>query len=585
MAFAFPGARFLPLMLNETTTDAVTGSGYNQAYSAWLYCQASAAGCEPERVHSTIGGLSIWKPQPGPQTEAYNSEAEIIGYGGAAGGGKSFLALGLAATKHHRSIIFRRVFPSLGGLIDDSQKILTRKGDNYNGSAHIWKTADNRVIQFGQVQYKTDQKKHQGQPRDLMVFDECTEFPESVVRFLMGWNRTTVPGQRCRVVLTFNPPMDDVGDWVTQFFGPWLDEASPNPAEDGELRWYARVEDRDFPIKEDELRWFIADGDSLVEVADDAPIKQGRHLMTPMRGVWVNGVAYLAKSRTFFHASLKDNPILAATGYGATVDALPEPLRSLLKGQFHAGRIADPWQVIPSDWIKMANERWKQREAESGIGGLPGKLRCDTLGVDVARGGRDATVIARRYGNWFAQLIKVPGTATPNGPSVAALVMNYLDKPANKHDAGPTVHIDAIGVGTSPFDILEASSVNVIPVVASEGSKGFDKSGKLKFRNLRAEMYWRLRESLDPTNGDGLALPPDPELLADLCAPRWSLSTAGILIESKKDIFERIGRSPDCGDAVVMANWSGIPKPIAAAPPVMMSRSSWNGSGDYEDEE
>ena len=47
----------------------------------------------------------------------------------------------------------------------------------------------------------------------------------------------------------------------------------------------------------------------------------------------------------------------------------------------------------------------------------------------------------------------------------------------------------------------------------------------------------------------------DPELLADLCAPKWSLSTAGILIESKDEIAERIGRSTDCGDAVVMACW------------------------------
>lgn len=31
--------------------------------------------------------LTIWKPQHGPQTEAYASPANIIGYGGAAGGG------------------------------------------------------------------------------------------------------------------------------------------------------------------------------------------------------------------------------------------------------------------------------------------------------------------------------------------------------------------------------------------------------------------------------------------------------------------------------------------------------------------
>jgi len=31
----------------------------------------------------------IWRPLPGPQTMAYNSVADVIGYGGAAGGGKT----------------------------------------------------------------------------------------------------------------------------------------------------------------------------------------------------------------------------------------------------------------------------------------------------------------------------------------------------------------------------------------------------------------------------------------------------------------------------------------------------------------
>src|SRR5262249_43414462 len=142
----------------------------------------------------------IWSPQPGPQTDAYNSEADIIGYGGAAGGGKSMLGLGFATTKHRRSIIFRRVFPSVRGLIEDSRQILTHPNDRYNDSLHIWRTADGRIVEFGAVQYEADRKKHQGQPRDLFIFDEATEFPESIVRFLIGWNRTTIPGQKCRVL-------------------------------------------------------------------------------------------------------------------------------------------------------------------------------------------------------------------------------------------------------------------------------------------------------------------------------------------------------------------------------------------------
>jgi hypothetical protein len=76
--------------------------------------------------------------------------------------------------------------------------------------------------------------------------------------------------------------------------------------------------------------------------------------------------------------------------------------------------------------------------------------------------------------------------------------------------------------------------------------------------NVRAEMYWRLREALDPDGPDPLALPEDPELRADLTAPTYEITTAGIKIESKPEIAARLGRSPDCGDAVAL---SVLPEP------------------------
>jgi hypothetical protein len=87
--------------------------------------------------------------------------------------------------------------------------------------------------------------------------------------------------------------------------------------------------------------------------------------------------------------------------------------------------------------------------------------------------------------------------------------------------------------------------------------------------NVRAAMYWKLREALDPHTGDNLALPPDPELLADLCAPRYGVNAAGIFIEHKPDIEKRISRSPDCADALVMAHWHGTgfePPPAVQQP-------------------
>jgi len=72
--------------------------------------------------------------------------------------------------------------------------------------------------------------------------------------------------------------------------------------------------------------------------------------------------------------------------------------------------------------------------------------------------------------------------------------------------------------------------------------------------NKRAESIWKLREALDPNQEGGavVALPPDPELKADLAAFRWMLKPNGIQIEGKEEIKKRIGRSPDRGEAVVM---------------------------------
>jgi len=48
----------------------------------------------------------------------------------------------------------------------------------------------------------------------------------------------------------------------------------------------------------------------------------------------------------------------------------------------------------------------------------------------------------------------------------------------------------------------------------------------LTFANRRPEVWWKFCEALDPDQPDGsaIALPPDPELRADLCAPTWKLT-------------------------------------------------------------
>lgn len=70
------------------------------------------------------------------------------------------------------------------------------------------------------------------------------------------------------------------------------------------------------------------------------------------------------------------------------------------RGDFLAGRSDPVWQLIPTEWIKAAQARWKPKD---------NKGPMSALGYDVARGGLDKSSAARRHGNWFDQLVTVDG--------------------------------------------------------------------------------------------------------------------------------------------------------------------------------
>lgn len=460
---------------------------------------------------------NMWKPLPGPQTLAFESTADIVGYGGAAGGGKTDLACGKAIRKHKNIMILRRESTQLTGVIDRLTQLLGGK-DGYNGQEKIWRLKT-RQIEFGSIPHLGDETKYQGRPHDFLVFDEAANFLESQVRFLLGWLRTTIPGQQCQALFTFNPPTSAEGQWVISFFAPWIQKNHPNPAKPGELRWFATIEGKD------------------VEVENGEPFEHEGETIKPL-------------SRTFIPSRVTDNPYLMGTGYMSTLQSLPEPLRSqMLNGDFSAGIEDDPFQVIPTKWVEEAMERWTK----------PVKLDpMDSLGVDVARGGKDKTVIARRHGMWFDVPIDYPGKETPDGPATAGLVI------AASRDKAP-IHIDVIGVGSSPFDFLKEAGQQTIGVNVAKESHARDLSGLLEFFNLRSELWWKFREALDPSQNTGIALPNDPRLKADLCAPKWKLQGKKIKVESREDIVGRIGRSPDFASAYILGLMD-TPKPKTEKP-------------------
>jgi len=457
-----------------------------------------------------------WTPHPanGPQVQAYFSDAFEILYGGAAGGGKSDLLLGLARTMQNRSLLLRREFPDLErSLISRSMEFYGDRKD-YNASKHVW-NVEGRRIEFGHMervgtpQIPGDEEQYASAPYDFIGFDQLEQFPKYAYEFMFTRARSANPGQRVRIVSSANPVGENV-QWIIQRWAAWLDETHPNPAKSGEIRWYKRDEEnRD-----------------IETIADDPD----------------------AVSRTFISAGLEDNPYLGDE-YRRILKLTPEPLRSaILYGKWAAMLEDDAYQVIPRAWVKAAQARW--------VAECPNN-KSQTIGSDIARGGDDKTVFSPRRGNWYANLIKYAGRETPDGQSVVSKLILILGK-------DDKANLDIIGVGSSAYDIARLQELPVFPVNFAAGSKATDKSGQLEFVNMRAECYWKFREWLDPESYKDLPdaekpmLPPDPELLGDLIAPRWSMQTNGIKIEKKEDIKKRLGRSPDSGDAVVLARANAI---------------------------
>jgi hypothetical protein len=206
-----------------------------------------------------------------------------------------------------------------------------------------------------------------------------------------------------------------------------------------------------------------------------------------------------------------------------------------------AARQDADFQCIPTAWVIAAQDRWTER--------APQGVAMTAMGYDPAGGGTDAAELAYRHGGWYGPLVTTKGEETANAPSQAALVTKY------RKDRAPVVVDMGGGYGGAISLRFADNGIDFIKFNGAAASTARTLDGSLGFVNKRAEAWWKFREALDPDQDGGsvIALPPDPELRADLTAPTWTLKTNGIVLESKDDLRKRLGRSPGKGDAVVMA--------------------------------
>lgn len=490
------------------------------------------AALEPEKrreIEQLAARAPRFGPNEGPQTEAYISEASVTGYGGAAGGGKSALMILLALQKHHRTVMFRSEKSQLDGVIDEMKRFYgSDTGLNHQAGRfyfHGLNREEGHLCEFGGIGDPGEEGKWQGRQHDLICFDEVTEIPRDKVMWLRGWNRTYLQDQRCRTVMTFNPPGSATdakhggGRWVIDYFAPWVDPRYKGKrAESGEIRWFCMG-----PNNED----FEVDG-------------PGRHDLQTKEGVKFSRKAY---SKTFIAAKVDDNPRVNPD-YKDHLDSMPEPTRSrLLLGKFTSSVADQENQLIPGQWVDEAVERWKDAVRDGRADEIRSRFGMGSMGMDVARGGQANTVLAPRYGWFWDRLIRKPGADTPDGPTAAAFAV------ANVRD-GATICIDANGIGAAPYDFLRNQKVRVVPVMgASRANLPVLEGDANKCQNQRSALWWLARLVMDPANGYEVMIPDDRVLIRELVSPIYERSVDRIVVEKKSQVRKRLGYSPDSADA------------------------------------
>lgn len=326
-------------------------------------------------------GKIVLRPQPGPQTAFMASPADVVIYGGAAGGGKSYgllmSALRYKNVRGYNCTIFRRTYNQVfspGGLWDEATGMYHAfRGAQSRASKGEWLFRDKRDRIVSKVSFKhlgTDAGVYDYQGSQIcgLCFDELTHFSEFQFFYMLSRNRSTC-GVRPYVKATCNP---DADSWVAKFIDWWIDPETgyPIPERSGAIRWFIR--------REEVVHW----ADTREELWELFDLKTPEEQAEP-------------KSVTFIMSSIYDNKALLKIdpGYLANLKAMPIIERErLLKGNwkikpaaglfFKRTQLGDTLTAIPTDvirwvrcWDLAATEKTPKGDPAYTAGVLIGKRR------------------------------------------------------------------------------------------------------------------------------------------------------------------------------------------------------------------
>lgn len=270
------------------------------------------------------------EPQEGPQTTFLSSGADIVIYGGAAGGGKTYAALlhptRFLAVKGFSCQFFRRKTTEIdmpGGLWDESHNIYIHVGGEPKTKPYRWIFSENgspvSKIVMNHLQYDSDVYSYQSSQIPCIIFEELTHFTYKQFFYLLSRNRS-VCGVKPHIRATCNP---DADSWVAGFIEWWVDQDTgyPIPERCGKIRWFFRYQE--------ELFW--------------ADTEEGCYKLCEEMNIDPN--EYRPKSLTFIAATIHDNKKLleADPGYLANLMAQSRVERERLLG--------GNWKIRPASGL------------------------------------------------------------------------------------------------------------------------------------------------------------------------------------------------------------------------------------------
>jgi len=166
----------------------------------------------------------IFQPNPGPQEEFLASSEDEVFYGGARGGGKTYVLiidpLRECHNPNHRALFIRRTMPELRDIIHQTKLLYDKAypGAKWKEQDKVWNFPSGARIEFGFAENISDALRYQGQQYTWIGFDELPQYPDSeVYNFIKSSLRSIDPTLKECIRATGNP--GNIGSaWVKEEF-------------------------------------------------------------------------------------------------------------------------------------------------------------------------------------------------------------------------------------------------------------------------------------------------------------------------------------------------------------------------------